>query len=246
MEQDRPQDQPGTPPESSGSPPEPTGAPEPAAPTPPASPADAAPPATDSQQPAAPAAPPASPASSGSDASPAAPPTAPWSAPPAPPQGQAPMAWAPEAPAHAGVFVRSGEVAAAAWVLVILGILGLLFGALTVLVGSFLNRGSELVTQDPEFDQILPIFGAFAGVIAVIGVILIIYSLGYIAAGWGGYRGRSWARVLGIVIAVIGILVWLPGIASAGDAGGSIVLTLIVLACHAWILFAYAARWRRA
>jgi hypothetical protein len=220
MDQQRPPDQPGS--EPPGSPqaagqstPPPTGwGQEPASP----------------QQPATP--PPATP-----------PPATGWGQQP-PPGSQPPMTWAPEPPASARPFVRTGEVTAAAIILLVLGVLGILVGVLFLLFGGLVGSNAALIQDQPGFEGTIPMTGAIAGAIGIFGAIFIVYSLAYIAAGWGGLRGREWARVLGIVIAIIGVLFWLLGLTSPDNSG--LVFALIVLAAHAWVLFAYGVRWRRA
>jgi hypothetical protein len=172
------------------------------------------------------------------------PPTSSWQQPTSPPPpGQPPVTWAPEPPPVAGPFVRSGAVTTAAVILIVLGVLGLLLGALLLASREAVisQLGDQGVQIDPE---------AASGVISIIAVVLIVFSIGYVVAGWAGYRGSDLGRVLGLVLGVIGVLFWLLGLASSLNPtqGGasSLVFALVFLVAHAFVLFAYGARWRRA
>jgi hypothetical protein len=142
--------------------------------------------------------------------------------------------------------VRTAAITAAAVILLVLGALGLLIGSIIILGGAVAGDAyRELLANQPGLEGYPEIADAAGGIIVAVGVILFAWSFAYVLAGIGGLRGREWGRVLGIVVAIIGVLFWLLGFTGGGDRGG-LVFVLILFACHAWVLFAYAARWRRA
>jgi len=170
------------------------------------------------------------------DAPPAAPIVPPQPATPAP----AAVGWVmPSAPAARGP--RSTLAAAAGIVLLVLGVLGALLGLLIVLggaaLGTFGRNGSI-----PGLEGV-DIATAFGGIVAVLGIIVIVYSVLYIAGGIGVINSREWGRWLGMVVAIISGLFWLAAVAGPGDRGG-IVFALLLLVAHGYVLFALALRWR--
>jgi hypothetical protein len=154
------------------------------------------------------------------------------------------VGWAPAPPADSRPVVRTTEVTIAGIILLVLGALGILLGGAIMLGGAVVgNAYRDLILDQPGVTP--DIANAVGGMIAIVGLILLAWSLAYVAAGIGGLRGREWGRILGIVVAIIGVLFWLLGLAGGGDRSG-IIFVLVLFACHAWVLFAYGARWRRA
>lgn len=108
----------------------------------------------------------------------------------------------------------------------ILSILFYIFGAILLIVALFVLIGGAglatmIVTQDGHNDAA----GAFAagGCMTGVAVLVAIMSLPSILAGWGLSKGKSWARILTIIIAILN----LPGF-PVGTALGAYAL---------WVMF---------
>jgi len=84
--------------------------------------------------------------------------------------------------------------------------------------------------------------GAVAGVIIVVALILLAVGILDIVAGANVLGGRSWARITGIVLAVILGLLSIPGLFGGGsnNGGGGIFVSLIIVAANAFIVWALA------
>jgi hypothetical protein len=131
--------------------------------------------------------------------------------------------------------------------LLVLGVLGALFGllffALAGMVGSLGQGGffDEVPGMPPGFET------SIGGFVAVIGVIVIVYSLLYVAGGIGVLRSRGWGRVIGIVVGIISGLIWLAGVFSpstSANGQSGILFSVVLLAIHAYIVVVLIAFWR--
>jgi hypothetical protein len=131
------------------------------------------------------------------------------------------------------------------------GILGALLGLLIAVVGGTFVSSLNL----DQFGSFPELSGADAGkvvggVVTVVGIIILAYSIAYVLAGIGVLRNSNWARVLGIVVGVISGLIWLSGVANAGqvaDAGGAAangLFSIVLLVIHAYIVVALLFFWR--
>ena len=81
------------------------------------------------------------------------------------------------------------------------------------------------------------------GLLVVLAVIIRLYGLGELAAGIGILAKRQWARILGLVLALIaGLLTTLAllGSARAEDARGRPVCFLVFAIAYWFIVFALA------
>ena len=178
------------------------------------------------------------------------PPLAPYVSPgpaPAPALGAQPaVAWAaPTATVAEGS--RTTLSAVAGVMLLVLGILGALFGllffAVAGMVGSLGGSGAfdEIPGMPPGMET------AIGGFVAVIGAIIVIYSILYIIGGVGVLRSRGWGRVLGIVVGIISGLIWLASVFSpstrAENAGG-VIIAFVLLAIHLYIVIVLIGYWR--
>jgi hypothetical protein len=84
----------------------------------------------------------------------------------------------------------------------ILGWLFIVGNALFLLIGGFvftLLTGLGQTVIDPEARAILPLVGS------TVGLLLALLSVPGLAAGYGLLTRKPWARVLGIVVAVLGL-----------------------------------------
>lgn len=157
-----------------------------------------------------------------------APPPPQWAPPPQQPQWGAPPPGAWGAPAYAPPPSRPiGVTLSAAWyifigvLLVIVGIIAVV--AFTALEGLF--QGSEIPG------------GAAAGIGIFIAVIVGLFALLFLGTGIGLLRGRGWARIVGIVLAVLGLLGGISTLTTGGNSGG-LIYGIIVTAIYAGIIFA--------
>jgi hypothetical protein len=80
--------------------------------------------------------------------------------------------------------------------------------------------------------------GAFAGAIIVIGVILLAVGVLNIVAGAQVLSGKGWARITGIVLAVILGLLSLLGMTGGGEQGAGIIVNVVMLVANAFIVYA--------
>ena len=81
------------------------------------------------------------------------------------------------------------------------------------------------------------------GVLVVLGVIVGLYGLGELVAGIGILAKRQWARILGLVLALVaGLLTTLAllGSVRAEDARGGLVFFLVFAIAYWFIVFALA------
>lgn len=159
--------------------------------------------------------------------------------PPAPPPPAAPPAnWGGDAPAAR--MARPGAVTAAGIVMIVLGVLTLLLGLL-FLVGAAAIGGAA---NSPGLNsQIGSLGGAVGGFIAVVAAIVIAFGALQVIAGINILPGKNWARITAIVLAVIAGLLSLPGL-FARNAGGGVVISIVVIAAYAFTIWALATNGR--
>jgi hypothetical protein len=143
------------------------------------------------------------------------------------------VAPAPPVPAPA----RPGSVTAAAVILIVLGVLVGLFGALSLLAGALFPT----VADSPEFrDQFGNVSDALGGLLLTFGIVLLAYGGLQVITGIFVRPGRGWARISGLVVAVLGILISLVGVlpGEGSSAGVSLVFVALVAAYAyaTWVL----------
>jgi hypothetical protein len=127
-------------------------------------------------------------------------------------------------------------VTAAGVMLIVLGVLISLLGLLFVLGGSLIGS----VGNAPDLqEQLGGIPSAFGGFVATIGVIVVVYGIGQVATGIFVLPGKSWARIAGIILAVLGGLFGLLGlIPGEGQNVGGAIVSLVVLLAYAFTVWA--------
>jgi hypothetical protein len=163
-----------------------------------------------------------------------------------PPPVQPAVAWAAPAPVPAQQGGRTVLAAIAGVALLILGILGALFGLLFFAVAGMVGS----LGQGGFFDEVPGMPAGFetaiGGFVAVLGVIVIVYSLLYVFGGIGVLRSRGWGRVLGLIVGIISGLIWIGGVTSpaAGVERSSVIFAVVMLAIHAYIVVVLIAFWR--
>jgi hypothetical protein len=155
---------------------------------------------------------------------------------PPPPAFQAP----PPAPAP---LERPGMVTTAAIVMIVLGVLIVLFGLLFMLAGAVFTGAQG--TPELEGAGIPPGMAGVAGGF-LIGIAVIVLAIGIldIVAGAQVLSGKGWARITGIVLAVVLALFGLLGLFGGGDPSGLIV-SVILIAANVFIVWGLASggRW---
>jgi hypothetical protein len=104
----------------------------------------------------------------------------------------------------------SGALVAAGVIQLVIATLVGLFGILFLFVGALMGQLQDSFTGSgltPEQTQTLAKLG---GVIFVVfGVIALLVALAHLLGGIGALKRWGWARILGIVTSVIGVLLWL-------------------------------------
>jgi len=130
---------------------------------------------------------------------------------------------------------RPMGVTLAAIFYIIVGVL-LLLGGLLALLGGGMLGGLDL-------EGMPGLGGVLGGALFVIGLIIIVVAILFLASGIGSLQGKNWARVLGIVLgvigAVLGVLGILGGMGGGVDASGLIwnVVFTALYALAAWALY---------
>lgn len=149
-----------------------------------------------------------------------------WGYPPGyvPPQPPSPM---PE---------RPGSVTASAVILIVLGVIVALFGVLSLFAGAVFPS----VADSTEFRQQFGELGAsLGGLLLVFGAVLLAYGVLEVVTGIFLLPGRAWARITGLIVAVLGILFSLLGVIPGESGAGVSIVFVVLLAAYgyvAWVL----------
>jgi len=173
----------------------------------------------------------------------APPPGDPPQPPPAPPPagsvpGDAPQGWQSYGGALASPAVapsaRPGMITAAGIIMIAVGALIVLLGLFLLLVGAVVGGATGLAeSQMPGFSSFS---GAVTGVLIVLAIIPLAIGILEIVAGAKVLSGRSWARITGIVLAV---LLGLIGLGSLGGRDG-IAFGVAWIAANAFVVWVLA------
>ena len=141
------------------------------------------------------------------------------------------------APAQPPAMSRPGTVTAAGITLIVLGVITMLIGLL-LLVGAGLFAGAAgSIPETAEMPGMGGMFGLFAGAIFVLTLLVIGFGVLQLVSGMKVLGGRSWARVTGIVIAIIAGVLALAGI---GQGDGGVVINLAFVVANASVVYALA------
>jgi len=122
-------------------------------------------------------------------------------------------AWPPPPPAEpvaAPPPRRSGWVTTSAVILLIVATLSALIGVLMLVLGLALGPAwTDMLSGQPGMEGIDPatVSGIMTGSLVVVAFLALLWAAGTLAAGVGILGGRGWARILGIVLSIIGLLV---------------------------------------
>lgn len=172
-----------------------------------------------------------------------------WSDRPATTGDAAPAATSWSTPTATGTAVttaqRPGLVTGAGVVLIVMGVLTLIIGLFAMLGAAMFAGAAGGIGETAEAPAgVGNMMGAFAGLIVVFVVLIVGWGILQIVAGVKAMSGRNWARITGIVVAIIGALFALSGLANP-EAGASIVISIAIAAAYAFVVFALATsgRW---
>jgi hypothetical protein len=136
--------------------------------------------------------------------------------PPQPPTGTYPQAGYGVPPARAA---RPGGVTAAGVLLIILGAFAALGGIIFAFGGAFLASADFGEQFGGQFGDI---FGAAAGILIVVGIMVIAYAVFKIIAGAKVLGLRNGWRITGIVLCALAIVGWIFSLISAFQGGNTI------------------------
>ena len=124
----------------------------------------------------------------------------------APPEATPAWNAASAAPAATG---PSGWLVTAAVIMFVMAVLIGLFSLVFVFVGAVMNNLSSFYTQSglsaTQTDAALGLARVFLIIFGGIGVVL---AAAHLLSGIGILRRRGWARILGLVVGVLGVLIW--------------------------------------
>jgi len=122
----------------------------------------------------------------------------------------------------------------------VIGVLVAVLGLLIILAGTLLS-GAGGTGFSGQFAN-LP--AAVGGIIAVVGVIFMAFGVVEVFSGIYVLAGRGWARIMAIVLSVIGGLVSLGGVLGGRGASGGIAVPLIFLIAYVFVIWAVSANGR--
>ena len=134
---------------------------------------------------------------------------------------------------------RPGPVTAAAVILIALGVIVALFGALSLFAGAVFPS----VADSPEFrEQFGDVSEALGGLFLVVGVIVLAYGMMEVLTGIFALSGRAWSRISGLIVAVLGILFSLLGVLPGEDGAGVSFVFVALLAAYGYVAWVLASR----
>ena len=135
--------------------------------------------------------------------------------------------------------LRPGQVTAAAVILIVLGVIVALFGILALLGGAIFPT----VADSPEFSgQFGDLSPAIGGLLITFGIIVLGYGVLEVVAGIFVLSGRTWARITGLILAVLGILFSLVGVLPSEGSGAANVVSWALLLAYAFVAWVLASR----
>lgn len=115
-------------------------------------------------------------------------------------------AWAPQVPPSSGT---SGLVVAAGVILIVISGLAGLLGLFAILGAAIMDQMAGLYADsglsEEQVDAMMALGRTF---IYVFGGLAIVIGLAHLLSGIGVLRRRGWARILGLVLSVLGLLIW--------------------------------------
>lgn len=113
---------------------------------------------------------------------------------------------------------RPGWVTTAGVVLLTFGVLsalaGLVYLAFSLAMGAFWGEMMRLQPGMPSGASLEAMESLMTGILVGISVVILVWASGHLAAGIGVLKGRSWARILGMVVSVLGAALSALGLAA--------------------------------
>lgn len=89
------------------------------------------------------------------------------------------------------------------------GVIGLLFGLSVLLFTGLIAKVASLAAEGNAIERLLHGFGH------VVGLVIIVFALAHMLAGYGVLQMENWGRLLTLLFSAIGLVLVLPGIAHA-------------------------------
>lgn len=138
---------------------------------------------------------------------------------------------------------RPGVVTIASIILIVVGVLTAIVGLFALLAASLFSSGMDI----PGLEQFegTNVAGAIGTIFVVIGAVIIAFGVLQVVSGINLFSARSWARILGIVLAVIGglfgLLALVPG---SNPDTGSPIFGIILLVAYVFVIWALATTGR--
>jgi hypothetical protein len=121
------------------------------------------------------------------------------------------------------------------------GALVSLFGLLAVLGGALIGTVGDNAAPGVDLGGMQAAIGGF---VAFIGVIVLLFGLLELFSGIFALLGRPWARVLAIVVSVLGGLFSVLGVISASSASsrdtGGLVFSVLLLVAYIFVAWGMA------
>jgi hypothetical protein len=116
-------------------------------------------------------------------------------------------------PAAPIVQSTSGAVVAAGVILLVIATLVAIVAAFAIFAGAMMDQMQGLMAQsgltEEERRAALAVGRTF---VIVFGGVALVIALAHLVSGIGVLRRRGWARIVGLVLGVIGVLVWTLGL----------------------------------
>jgi membrane protease YdiL (CAAX protease family) len=133
---------------------------------------------------------------------------------PSPPQPSEPapqFGWVPPSPATAAPEARPplpGTLLATGVIFIVFGVLAGLIGGFVVFVGAVIGQFSFAVPGSGlSSEQMSSVTSMARTMFLFFGAVVLAFAVGHLAGGIGILRRRGWARILGLVLSVLAIVV---------------------------------------
>jgi hypothetical protein len=122
--------------------------------------------------------------------------------------------WSPQPPPPVGG--ASGSVVAAGVILLVIATLVGIFGIFGIFAGSTMGDLKNLQGQSGLTQEQLDTFAKIGRTFVIaFGAVALAIGMAHLLSGIGVLRRRGWARILGLVMSVLGVLFWLLLLASS-------------------------------
>ena len=118
----------------------------------------------------------------------------------------------------------------------------IVMGVLTSLSGGCTVMGGALFGQIGSGTEVASPFGALGGILAGVGIVIVVLGIVSIVAGAGALGGKGWARWTGLILSVIfAVLLILGGVSSLGVQDGmtSAILFIVIGVLYALTAWAF-------